>query len=299
MPLEETTCFEGSSGSLFGILHLPDKVENIKACLLMVVGGPQTRVGSHRSYTLIARELCRRGIPVFRFDYTGIGDSGGQYIGFTDAGPSIKSAVDWLYQRFPHLEKVIPWSLCDGSAACALFVPDLGNRTPAMILCNPYVHSQQSQAKTFLKYYYLTRILDAAFWKKVFSLQVNPFKVFLSISDLIQKTRNPSPNPNPSQNPKEIGVTRTVGNPSIDPPDLPEKVMAGLKNYTGGLFLLMSTNDLTAKEFLDLYKLHSTKSGRPLRATLRQIEGADHTFSSQENKLKVCDLTVEAWQSLA
>lgn len=296
--MEEAIRFGAPGPALFGILHLPDGAPPPEACLLMVVGGPQTRVGSHRSYTLIARELCRRGIPILRFDYSGVGDSEGKYVGFTEAGPSIAAAVEWLYGRFPSLKKVIPWSLCDGSTACILEAPALGKKIPAMILCNPYVHSQQSQAKAFLKYYYLKRLTDRAFWGKLLSFKFNPFAAIGSLFNLVGRAAS-----------KESGGTvRTTvggpaatglpvgGTPSVDPPRLPEKVVEGLRAYRGRLVLLLSTDDLMAGEFHDLYRSSRSLKGRD--AVIRRVEGADHTFSTGEWKLRVCDLTEDAWKGL-
>ncbi|MDX1400679.1 MAG: hypothetical protein R3245_02055, partial [Kiloniellales bacterium] len=46
-------------------------------------------------------------------------------------------------------------------------------RINAMILCNPFVETEEGKAKTILRYYYLRRLLDRSFWKKVFSLRFN------------------------------------------------------------------------------------------------------------------------------
>lgn len=298
--MEEAIRFGATGPGLFGILHLPDDAPPPTACLLMVVGGPQTRVGSHRSYTLIARELCRRGIPVLRFDYAGVGDSEGRYVGFSEAGPSLAAAVEWLYGRFPSLRKVIPWSLCDGSTACLLNAPALGPRIGGMILCNPYAHSQQGQAKAFLKHYYLRRLTDRAFWSRLLSFQVNPFASIGSLFALAGRALSSKPGEAvrtrvPGRAPAGLP---TGGTPSVDPPQLPEKVLEGLWSFKGPLTLLLSTDDLMAGEFLDLYRSAGTRAGKGLAAEIRRVEGADHTFSTAEWKAKVCDLTEDAWRKL-
>jgi alpha/beta superfamily hydrolase len=45
--------------------------------VLVIVGGPQYRAGSHRQFTLLARSLAEQGFAVLRFDYRGMGDSTG------------------------------------------------------------------------------------------------------------------------------------------------------------------------------------------------------------------------------
>lgn len=67
------------------MLHHPNEHE-VPLGLLMVVGGPQYRVGSHRQFVLLARDLAAAGIPVFPFDYRGMGDSTGQARDFEGIG---------------------------------------------------------------------------------------------------------------------------------------------------------------------------------------------------------------------
>ena len=64
-----------------GILHHPEGEQD--TAVLIVVGGPQTRVGSHRLFVHLARSLAKQGIVVFRFDYSGAGDSEGDVSTFT------------------------------------------------------------------------------------------------------------------------------------------------------------------------------------------------------------------------
>ncbi|KAB8057318.1 hydrolase 1, exosortase A system-associated, partial [Janthinobacterium violaceinigrum] len=58
---------------LVGILSLPAAPG--PRGVLIVTGGPQYRVGSHRQFVLLARALAAQGVPVLRFDLRGMGDS--------------------------------------------------------------------------------------------------------------------------------------------------------------------------------------------------------------------------------
>ena len=68
---EQAVSFELHNNSLYGILSVP-KVKP-RAAVIIVVGGPQYRVGSHRQFVLLARSLAEQGILALRFDYTGMG----------------------------------------------------------------------------------------------------------------------------------------------------------------------------------------------------------------------------------
>ena len=67
--------FSVEKTTLYGILSLP--VEKPKTAVIIVVGGPQFRVGSHRQFALLARSLAMQGILALRFDYSGMGYSEG------------------------------------------------------------------------------------------------------------------------------------------------------------------------------------------------------------------------------
>eukprot|EP00487_Bulimina_marginata_P004583 TRINITY_DN21221_c0_g1_i1.p1 TRINITY_DN21221_c0_g1~~TRINITY_DN21221_c0_g1_i1.p1 ORF type:complete len:104 (-),score=8.73 TRINITY_DN21221_c0_g1_i1:127-438(-) len=60
--------FRSGQKQLVAIEHLPVPVANESAAkqgVVIVVGGPQTRVGSHRLFVSLARELSKQGIAVF------------------------------------------------------------------------------------------------------------------------------------------------------------------------------------------------------------------------------------------
>ena len=61
--------------TLIGILAKPQRPAAVG--VLIIVGGPQYRAGSHRQFTLLARHLADAGHAVLRFDYRGMGDSSG------------------------------------------------------------------------------------------------------------------------------------------------------------------------------------------------------------------------------
>jgi alpha/beta superfamily hydrolase len=72
---ERAFSFRCENSWLYGIASLPEQASS--RGVLIVVGGPQYRVGSHRQFALLARHLAEHGVPVMRFDYRGMGDSVG------------------------------------------------------------------------------------------------------------------------------------------------------------------------------------------------------------------------------
>ena len=67
---EEALVFGCGGEALVGVLARPDAPA--ARGVLIVVGGPQYRAGSHRQFTHLARELARNGIASLRFDYRGM-----------------------------------------------------------------------------------------------------------------------------------------------------------------------------------------------------------------------------------
>mgnify|MGYP001571632746 CR=1 FL=1 len=57
-------------------------------------------------------------------------------------------------------------------------------------------------------------------------------------------------------------VVNREGAPGGDPEGLAELVMDGLEGYAGPLELILSAEDLTAREFLDLFRTRGTEKRR-------------------------------------
>ena len=74
---ERALTFRCESEPLLGVLHTPDSDKDKKTGVVIVVGGAQSRVGSHRMFVTLARGLAELGCTVLRFDRRGMGDSGG------------------------------------------------------------------------------------------------------------------------------------------------------------------------------------------------------------------------------
>src|SRR5687767_14300174 len=94
--------------------------------LLLVTGGSQTRIGSHRMYERLAWSLAGEGISCLRFDRRGVGDSSGVDPDFAGSGPDIAAAAAAFRAAAPGIERMFGFGLCDGASALALFGGDAG-----------------------------------------------------------------------------------------------------------------------------------------------------------------------------
>ena len=80
--------------------------------LLLVTGGSQTRIGSHRMYERLAKALADNGYPCFRFDRRGVGDSDGEDPGFRGSGPDLDGRRRRLPPRAPGARAGLSASAC-------------------------------------------------------------------------------------------------------------------------------------------------------------------------------------------
>ncbi|GGE87171.1 hydrolase 1, exosortase A system-associated [Massilia psychrophila] len=263
---EQAITFDCHGASLYGIASVPQ--QSGARGVLIVVGGPQYRVGSHRQFALLARSLASQGIPAMRFDYRGMGDSVGEPRTFEEVGPDLRAAIDHFIVTVPGMQEVVIWGLCDAAAA-ALFYGAEDARVCGLVLLNPWVRTSGGHAKATLKHYYLERLLQPALWRKIVSGRFNYRGALRSLASVAGAAAKPA------------ATGSGVGHAAAADAPLPDRMLAGLANFKGKVLLILSGRDLTAREFSDLAK-GSAKWQRLLgasRVTRHALDEADHTFS--------------------
>jgi len=286
---EAAFSFPCGSDSLVGILHQPE-TESLKRGVLFVVGGgPQFRVGGHRQLTLWSRRLCREGYPVFRFDYRGMGDAHGSFRGFEDVAADIRAAIDHFFAVSPSLQELVLWGECDASAAI-LFYAHQDSRVKGLVLLNPWVRTEGGEAKAILRFYYLQRLLEPSFWRKVLSLRFNPFASLKSAVGLVQKARSSA----------QGVVTGPDGGDGLGGVSLPKRLFNGFSRFSGPVMLVLSGRDLIAREFEQLIQSDAAwgQLVSSQRVTRHDLAEGDHTFSSAEQRNRVVSWGVDwlkAW----
>lgn len=262
--------FDCEGSRLVGIVAQPEHA--LETGVVIIVGGPQYRAGSHRQFTLLARQLAEQGIASIRFDYRGMGDSEGDIRYFEAIDADIRAAVELLMSQVPRLKQVSLWGLCDAASA-ALYYAHTDLRVQGLILLNPWAHSETASARAKIKHYYWDRLTSAAFWIKLFTGKV---KLGSSISDFAGSARQAS-----------AAGKQTEMAPVIDlrygGPGYIDRMLAGWKQFSGKIELILSGNDLTARSFEELARLdkHWHKACMNSRVEIKKIPEATHTFSNR------------------
>lgn len=283
---EQPLVFQCNSCWLYGMLSVP--LQPSSRGILIVVGGPQYRVGSHRQFTLLARSLAVQNIATMRFDYRGMGDSDGEIHSFENINADLKIAIDQFFINVPLLKEVVIWGLCDAASA-ALFYAHTDPRVTGLVLVNPWVRTEVGAARAYLKHYYASRLLKWEFWKRIVMGNFNLADSFNSLSRSVIKILMKK-----NQTTNEI-VQRNACN--LAP--LPDRMLEGLKLFTGRIYIITSGDDLTAQEFLDLIsKADDWKQVlRTKQVEYAHLRDANHTFSTRQWRDQLAVWTAE-WSQL-
>ena len=283
---EQPTLFPCEGETLLGILSLPQTPA--ETGVVIVVGGPQYRAGSHRQFVLLARKLAGAGYPVLRFDYRGMGDSTGDPRDFQGVSMDIDAAINILQESQPSVRKVILWGLCDGASAALLYCHETQDpRVSGLCLLNPWVRSELSLARTQVKYYYKKRLMQSEFWIKLLSGRV----AWQALVGLIGNMRVAATGAGSGN------TIASTSNRSASPQDsYQQRMAAAWVTFSGGILLLLSTEDYTAKEFLEYASKDAAWKDALAHPVLMRhdLQGADHTFSNAASRAIVGNLNL-AW----
>lgn len=267
---EQAITFDCEGETLIGILHRPAHGAPPEAAatgVVVIVGGPQYRAGSHRQFVHLARAVAAAGHAVLRFDVRGMGDSTGTLRSFERIAPDVGSAVDALQARQPGVRHIVLWGLCDGASASLLYLhaqPD--PRIVGLCLLNPWVRSEASLARTHVKHYYRQRLREREFWLKLISGRVAG-RALRSLWRNLRMARQAPP--------------VAAGLP------FQARMAAAWRSFSGGVLLMLSGDDYTAKEFLEFARSEPDWA-RLLtgpRVQRHDLPDADHTLSTQQAML--------------
>jgi exosortase A-associated hydrolase 1 len=242
---------------------------NADCAVLIVVGGPQYRAGSHRQFVQLARRLAAAGWPSLRFDVRGMGDASGASRSFEALDDDIAAAIDALGTALPGVRRIVLWGLCDGASAALLYVQRRRDpRVAGLCLVNPWVRQAASLARVHVTHYYLRRIREREFWAKM----MNARAAWTASAEFVRNLR------------LALSGANTAGGRAAS---FREQMAAGWRRHAGPLLLVTSGADLTAEEFLQCARSDPAWRGALSRPGLAHvaIDGADHTCSRAADRL--------------
>jgi exosortase A-associated hydrolase 1 len=223
--------------------------------VLIVTGGTQTRIGSHRLFERLASALAERGHPCFRFDRRGVGDSEGEDPGFRGSAADLIAAARAFRDACPGLERMVGFGLCDGATALCLFGADAG--IDALTLANPWFVEAESGAPpaAAIKQHYRQQVLSLAGWRKLLGGSISYTKLLK-------------------------GIAKIAAPP---PATLAAEVAASLSTCPLPLALFLSRRDNTAVAAEDVWNGTSFRQIRARNPAPVHIESDSHTLARRKD----------------
>ena len=264
---------------LVGVLSAPAAPPSNDLGVVIIVGGPQYRAGSHRHFVQLARGIAAAGYPALRFDCRGMGDSTGTPPGFEHQDADIAAAIDALQAAAPSVRRVVLWGLCDGASSALLYLDERGQdpRVDGVCLLNPWVRTEATEAGVRVRHYYLARLMQADFWTKLLRGGVG-LRALWDFLDQVAAQRTAS---------------RTAASPSQQP--YPRRMARAFNRFGGHVLLCLSGRDLTAREFEMVRDADPLWTGTLAAASLRtySAESADHTCSAPQDQAALHDIVLD------
>ena len=269
---ERVIHFPCAGDTLLGIIAQPEQARDVG--VIVVVGGPQYRIGSHRQFTLLSRTLAAAGYPCLRFDYRGMGDSAGGQRGFEEIDEDIAAAIDAFMMQLPALKHVVLWGLCDAASAILMYLHRSKDaRVSGLALLNPWVRSETTLARTHIKHHYGQRLFSRDFWTKLATGQ-------LALSKAVRELRSNF----------KLALRGEMDFDASFRSIMPQ----ALRHFPGKILLVLSGNDYTAKEFLDCATSDKNWSNILGSPGIERVDlpAADHTFSTASWRDQVAQSTL-------
>lgn len=230
--------FSCGADTLFGTLDMASA--SGATGLLLVSGGNEIRSGAWGGQAGLAARLAQQGVPTFRFDRRGVGDSTGDNTGFRASAPDIAAALAAFRAAAPHVKRVVAMGNCDAASALMLHAAALPG-LDALILCNPWtVESENETAPVHsaaaLRRHYLRRLADPRQWVRLLAGRV-------ALGKLARGLR--------------VAAAPQGGSALAD------EMRAGLAGFAGRVTILLAEGDRTAQLFTSHWGQNSRAIGHP------------------------------------
>jgi pimeloyl-ACP methyl ester carboxylesterase len=174
--------FTSRGQELVGVLSLPDGVtDQAEVGVVFAQSGSRGRLGNSFHYPFFSRAFAAAGIPTFRFDPAGIGDSTGAIEGgdmrrlYRDiqTGLFVPDTIAAVreFQRRVKVRRLLLLGLCGGAVSALLTAPEIEDLDGVILLSLPVLLDEAgSNAPREIPKAYARKFLVANYAKKVFSL---------------------------------------------------------------------------------------------------------------------------------
>jgi exosortase A-associated hydrolase 1 len=249
--------FNCDGNCLVGIADVPERP--IERGLLIISDAAQYRVGAHRQVALLARMLAPHGIPVMRFDQRGCGDSEGSERGFDEIDADVGAAIAEFRRQVPEMTQLVIWGLGHAAIAAALYA-HLDPFVRGLVLLNPALCAPDPGARGAARQYYLGRLGEFEFWKKVATGNLD----FGASATALRHYM------------RAAAADTSSG--------LPQRFLVSLSCFEGQVLVVLGGADPAAHGFDQLARKHDIKCRRV------EVSGANHTFASREWRDEVAQL---------
>ncbi len=240
--IEKPITFTRDCLQLVGMLHLPQNNKKVYPAILMLHGFTGHKAESHFLFTKTARALTDAGFACLRFDFTGSGDSEGDFKNMTILSELLdaKAALDFLMQQ-PEIELnrigVLGFSL--GGCVAALLAGETSGIRSLILL----------------------------------SAVARPVEQFKKQAPGIKLTVDEESDWYIDKNGLPVGADFFKTLPNINP-------LKTIQNYNGPALIIHGTKDESVP-FSAAYDYFNVLQTRESANTeLHEIEKADHVFSS-------------------
>ncbi|WP_188006632.1 Alpha/beta fold hydrolase [Sporosarcina sp. ANT_H38] len=228
---------------LSGVLHLPERVHHRKVPLIVLLHGfVGSKVGEHRLFVKAARYFTEKGYAVFRFDFSGCGESSGDYadVTVTKQLNEVQAVLNYV-SMLPEVDAnniiLIGHSL-GGAVASLTAAKD--RRIHKLILWSPVGRPYED----------ITGILGESAMKTVATNGVVDYHGFYVSQAFLTDLKNHHP-------------------------------LEAICSYQGAALIVHAQEDeAVPKEHAARYSESLQQRSIPERVSTHYIEGADHTFSS-------------------